>query len=548
MPPTDFAGLQSRLQQFTPEIRKVLWDDAANTGKIYRLAFDENGDRRPASSYEDLRDGMGHENDGEVRQTEKLFELVLGRRELPTGPAIAQKWRGRVTSLARQAPAGPAEVLAELAAALNEVVVEKTSSKEDTLRREVLEYLREHPEVGRDEIAAHVDVDESKVYWELKELRSESDGSGPLVVARRSGQGGPLVYRLAVDPESDARDNWFGIGGQGRAAAASRLRSGLIEHLKDHPDQTIEQIQGSDEFGDYANSQIYWALRELRDSGAVTTEGRPMRHRVAPEGVATTAAGGAVEEGGERVPTHVESAGLDTEERKDKARRWYQQKLLDFTVLCEEAEVWMRARLDSERLKNRKCTVESRVKDEESFSKKAARACSPDGKLCRRCRQHPADSQDHASEPHFYYTQDTDFSDIEDMVGIRVVVPTDQEKETVLELLGSRFPEGSEQRIGDDRDIPGYRGTHLILNLIKEDLRNPAFERVIAPIEVQVRTLFEDAGARIEHALLYKGESTKTEQLSPVENRLLRTIFGQLEVAEREFNNQMKDHNTGRQA
>lgn len=459
-----------------------------------------------------------------------LGKLLQGEPIASSGPAQARQWRDRVGELLGKAvrDSETYDALLEVHGYLTENAV---ADGPGLSRRDVVAVLRRHPGTRRGEVADRLGADEQEVYWMLKELRQAAEpGETPVVV----GRGRPLVYKLAGDPVADAADGWKGIGTSGRQTDGDGLRQRVLKLVEAQPGCTIAELQGHEDLGDFSDNQVYWALREMRDAGQIDASGRPLRHRVPKDGLLVPAA---KVPGGRDVAPAEQIDGALVDERSAAATAWINGLGGTLDALKRDAEQWLRRKLPGAL----DVVLTGRVKEQQSFARKASRACGDVGKTCRTCR-----GGSPVAGPHFYYRGDGHalWSQFEDLVGLRVVVASTQDKERVVDLLASLAAEGTDdprepEDLGKESKIPGYRATHLVTKVPSSALSDEADSLATMRVEVQVRTALQDAGARIQHALLYKEHHSSVDDLAPDAQRLLLTIFGQMEVAERTFDDLM---------
>jgi putative GTP pyrophosphokinase len=93
--------------------------------------------------------------------------------------------------------------------------------------------------------------------------------------------------------------------------------------------------------------------------------------------------------------------------------------------------------------------------------------------------------------------------EIKDLLGLRIVVPFQEEVEQAVELLCQHFRTEQIERKSEQLTFRefAYDSVHIELPL-ERDLQLPAFCRPV--VEVQVRTILQDAWAEVEHELIYK--------------------------------------------
>lgn len=128
--------------------------------------------------------------------------------------------------------------------------------------------------------------------------------------------------------------------------------------------------------------------------------------------------------------------------------------------------------------------------------------------------------------------RDASFSDLPDLIGVRVVVRLESEIAIVAEELHRLFVVDKDVDVRDERgreETPGYRGRHFDVRARPaEDL--PELLATQAA-EIQVRTRAADVWASLEHELRYKGGG----ELPPARSRQFVLAASLLELAEREL-------------
>jgi ppGpp synthetase/RelA/SpoT-type nucleotidyltranferase/regulator of sirC expression with transglutaminase-like and TPR domain len=94
-------------------------------------------------------------------------------------------------------------------------------------------------------------------------------------------------------------------------------------------------------------------------------------------------------------------------------------------------------------------------------------------------------------------------SEIKDLLGLRIVVPFHEEVEAAITLLREHFGASDIERKSDKLSFRefAYDAVHVELPL-REPLVLPPGCRAV--VEVQVRTILQDAWAEVEHQLIYK--------------------------------------------
>jgi putative GTP pyrophosphokinase len=162
-----------------------------------------------------------------------------------------------------------------------------------------------------------------------------------------------------------------------------------------------------------------------------------------------------------------------------RSRALYERTLRSYQAALRDLHGRVEAVLAREGLR---ATVTCRVKSFESYLEKLARLRKP-------ARGRPVV--------------------VRDLLGLRVVCTFLDETERVRDLLIEHFPVAEVEHKGLEQSLAefGYESLHVLVRLPAE----PAFELVPHTrrlCEVQVRTILQDAWARIEHELVYKSDAS----------------------------------------
>ena len=134
-----------------------------------------------------------------------------------------------------------------------------------------------------------------------------------------------------------------------------------------------------------------------------------------------------------------------------------------------------------------------------------------------------------------------------DLVGIRIICPFLEDLAAVEELLKEKFEVIEVERKGGDHTFRefGYESIHLLVAIPESFLKNqgmPGCETV----EIQIRTILQDAWAEVEHELVYKAEFTPFD--SPLKRKLAAVnaslsladiIFQEIRSYQHELNSQL---------
>ncbi|MBN1241777.1 MAG: tetratricopeptide repeat protein [Spirochaetales bacterium] len=100
-----------------------------------------------------------------------------------------------------------------------------------------------------------------------------------------------------------------------------------------------------------------------------------------------------------------------------------------------------------------------------------------------------------------------------DLLGVRFVCPFIGDLAKVEEELGRAFRVVEVERKGAERSFRefGYESIHLLVEIPK-DLREDAPSLEAEVVEVQIRTILQEAWAEVEHELVYKAEFTPFDE------------------------------------
>lgn len=112
---------------------------------------------------------------------------------------------------------------------------------------------------------------------------------------------------------------------------------------------------------------------------------------------------------------------------------------------------------------------------------------------------------------------------ITDFVGIRVICSYEDEIPIVKEIVDNEFEikgETDKTKEKEERDTFGYRGLHLDVKMKENRLKLPEYSDLSEfSVEIQIRTVIQDAWSRLEHKIVYKRNvpqeiSRSTERLA----------------------------------
>ena len=184
----------------------------------------------------------------------------------------------------------------------------------------------------------------------------------------------------------------------------------------------------------------------------------------------------------------------------------YRRRRREFVAATNALVAWLQGRLED--VDEIEAFVSGRAKDVRSVEQK----------LRARDRVQPG--------------RDSAYTDLPDLIGVRVVVRLESEiaivaKELHRLLLVDKDVDARNERAREE--TPGYRGRHFDVRAVPDsDLPELL---TVQPAEIQVRTRAADLWASLEHELRYKGG----EELPPARSRQFVLAASLLELAEREL-------------
>jgi putative GTP pyrophosphokinase len=141
---------------------------------------------------------------------------------------------------------------------------------------------------------------------------------------------------------------------------------------------------------------------------------------------------------------------------------------------------------------------------------------------------------------------------IPDQIGIRIVCPFIEDTVSVESLIKNSFTVVEVERKGSSYSFKefGYESTHLLVHLpedIGDKYRKSSNESFAGDVvEIQIRTILQDAWAEVEHELVYKAEFRPYDH--PMKRKLAAInaslsladiIFQEIRVYQRNFNRQI---------
>ena len=126
------------------------------------------------------------------------------------------------------------------------------------------------------------------------------------------------------------------------------------------------------------------------------------------------------------------------------------------------------------------------------------------------------------------------FQEMEDLVGVRVIVYYPDEIEQVVSIIDDEFDVQTSENKSQilELDKFGYRSFHNIVTIPENWTQTPNYRGLSGlKCEIQVRTLLMHAWAEIEHKLQYKNEESVPSEL----RRKLFRLSAKFEEADEQF-------------
>ena len=207
-----------------------------------------------------------------------------------------------------------------------------------------------------------------------------------------------------------------------------------------------------------------------------------------------------------RAPANTRKAAPPAARKRvdtDAAVKWYRERRPHYQSLCEKVAGIVEEVLKAEGVELH--SVTSRVKQLDSFEKKAARYGEPT-------------------------------VEIHDLAGVRVIAYVESEARRVADIVrgllevDEAHSEDKSLELGVDK--VGYRAVHYVGTLPASRCKLPEFKRFEGmKFEVQVRTILQHAWAEIEHDRNYKFTGVLPGEIE----RRFKLLAGALEMADREF-------------
>jgi ppGpp synthetase/RelA/SpoT-type nucleotidyltranferase len=162
----------------------------------------------------------------------------------------------------------------------------------------------------------------------------------------------------------------------------------------------------------------------------------------------------------------------------------------------------------------RTLSIEARVKDVESFGRKAVRPAEDDPEAPRY------------ADP---------LSDITDLSGARIITFFMADVEKANSLIEREFEvieKSTMTGLFEEGQRLGYQSVHYLVKFSARRCELPEYKRFKGRVsEIQVRTILQHAWAEIEHDIQYKAQSSIPDSI----RRRFLSLAGVVELADREF-------------
>jgi putative GTP pyrophosphokinase len=137
---------------------------------------------------------------------------------------------------------------------------------------------------------------------------------------------------------------------------------------------------------------------------------------------------------------------------------------------------------------------------------------------------------------------------ITDLIGIRIVCPFIEDLSLVEEALKKNFHVIEVERKGSNQTFKefGYQSIHLLIT-IPGDITEKCGKAGCDVVEIQIRTILQDAWAEVEHEIIYKAEFTPFDE--PMKRKLAAvnaslaladTIFQEIRGYQRQLNGELE--------
>lgn len=125
------------------------------------------------------------------------------------------------------------------------------------------------------------------------------------------------------------------------------------------------------------------------------------------------------------------------------------------------------------------------------------------------------------------------YKKITDFVGVRIICSYEDEIPCVKNIIEEEFEimgETNKTKEREDKETFGYRGLHLDIRMKENRLNLPEYSDCSDfSVEIQIRTVIQDAWSRLEHRIIYKRNVPKSI------SRAAERLAALFEIADSEF-------------
>ncbi|CAM4288628.1 GTP pyrophosphokinase family protein [Zobellia nedashkovskayae] len=133
-------------------------------------------------------------------------------------------------------------------------------------------------------------------------------------------------------------------------------------------------------------------------------------------------------------------------------------------------------------------------------------------------------------------------SELTDLAGIRIIGYVEDDVEEISKIIENAFDVDPANSMNKSEDLGvdkvGYKSVHYVCTLPSSRTSLPEYRRFDnLKFEIQIRTILQHSWAEIEHDKNYKF----TGELPPEIQRRFKLVAGNLELADREFNQLSRD-------
>ena len=136
-----------------------------------------------------------------------------------------------------------------------------------------------------------------------------------------------------------------------------------------------------------------------------------------------------------------------------------------------------------------------------------------------------------------------------DLMGVRIVCPFINDMAHVEKVVNDNFEVTETERKGGHYTHKefGYESIHMLIKIPYEDITRVRGDAGCDVVEVQIRTILQDAWAEVEHEIFYKGEfsplDSQRRKLSAINASLFLadTTFQEIRLYQKKLNSQLME-------